>query len=86
MPDPFGIPTNRDPLRPVERRTNVWLLAAFAVVAFIGLGALFWYMQGADDRTAVNPETTVGSRTAADPPPLASPAPRTDPSAPRPTR
>jgi hypothetical protein len=60
--------------------------AAFAIIALIGLGAFFWQMQGADNRTAINPETTVGSRTTADPPPLASPAPASDPATQKPVR
>jgi hypothetical protein len=84
MPDPFGIPTKRDPLRPVVRKFSAPVLAIFAILALLVLGGVFWKFHASDQRTAINPETTVGSRTSADPPPLAPPAPKSDPASPKP--
>jgi hypothetical protein len=72
MPDPFGVPTNRDPMRGVMRKSHPlpWTFGVIAALAV--LAVIFFGMQKSDDRTAINPNTTTGQRTQADPPPLTS--------------
>ena len=86
MPDDFGKRSHRTSMPPAVRRTSPWVLAFAAIVGVFVLGAVFWKMQNADDRTAINPQTTIGSRSAADRPALAPPAPESDPAAPKPVR
>jgi hypothetical protein len=73
MPDPFGIPTRRDPTYRFIRRGSTMIWAFAAVVAVIILGIAFFGMNTTNTRTAVNPETTVGQRSQADPPATTTP-------------
>jgi hypothetical protein len=73
MPDPFGVPTRRDPTERVIRGSSTTAWAFTALAAAVVLGLAFFVVDRSNTRTAVNPETTVGQRSQADPPATAAP-------------